>query len=73
MSKQKGFFTEDIRLEELSSQGDPLERLDKLIPWENFRKELDKVFKKVCAVMQNLEEYCKNIQSCMGYSKRLFT
>ena len=42
--KQKGFFDENDRLEELSRMGDPLEKLNKFINWEDFRKELTKVF-----------------------------
>jgi len=42
--KQKGFFDESDRLEELSRMGDPLEKLNKFIDWENFRTELTKAF-----------------------------
>jgi len=44
--KQKGFFDENDRLEELSRMGDPLEKLNKYIQWENFRSILTKTFKK---------------------------
>jgi len=44
--KQKGFFDENDRLEELSRMGDPLEKLNKFIEWEDFRKTLTKTFKK---------------------------
>ena len=44
--KQKGFFDENDRLEELSKMGDPLERLNKHIQWENFRGILTRTFKK---------------------------
>src|SRR5215469_591918 len=44
--KQKGFFDENDRLEELSKMGDPLEKLNKHVQWENNRKILTKVFKK---------------------------
>jgi len=44
--KQKGFFDENDRLEELSKIGDPLEKLNKHIQWENNRKILNKAFKK---------------------------
>ena len=46
MSKQKDFFTEDVRLRELSTQGDPLEKLNNLIPWNDFRHKLNRIFKK---------------------------
>jgi len=45
--KQKGFFDENDRLEELSRMGDPLEKLNKFINWEDFRKELTKIFVKI--------------------------
>lgn len=46
MSKQKGFFTEDFRLSELSGHGDPLLKLNSLIPWDSFRHKLNRIFKK---------------------------
>ncbi len=46
MSKQKGFFIEDLRLSELSQHGDPLQRLSAMIPWENFRHKLNRIFVK---------------------------
>lgn len=46
MSKQKGFFTEDMRLSELAEHGDPLMKLNELIPWENFRHKLARILKK---------------------------
>ncbi len=44
--KQRGFFDENGRLNELSLLGDPLERLNMVINWESFRPKLTKVFKK---------------------------
>ena len=44
--KQKGFFDENDRLEELSKMGDPLEKLNRFIQWENFRGILNKACKK---------------------------
>ncbi len=44
--KQRGFFDEQDRLEELSRLGDPLERLNRVIDWEAFRPCLNRVFKK---------------------------
>jgi IS5 family transposase len=44
--KQKGFFDENDRLAELSKIGDPLEKLNKHINWEDFRGLLTKAFKK---------------------------
>lgn len=46
MSKQKGFFVEDLRLSELSEHGDPMLKLNSLILWENFRHKLNRIFKK---------------------------
>ncbi len=39
-------FSEDYRLEKLSKQGDPLERLNKIVDWEYFRETIEKVHKK---------------------------
>jgi hypothetical protein len=42
---QGGFFDADFRLEEISAQGDPLEKLDQHIDWEIFRVELKRTFR----------------------------
>jgi len=44
--KQKGFFDENDRLKELSKMGDPLEKLNKFIQWEDFRELLNAALKK---------------------------
>ncbi|AEF82253.1 IS5 family transposase [Leadbettera azotonutricia] len=44
--KQHGFFDENDRLKELSALGDPLEKLNKYIKWDNFRGILNKTLKK---------------------------
>jgi IS5 family transposase len=44
--KQKGFFDENDRLAELSKMGDPLEKLNAFIQWEDFREKLEKAFSK---------------------------
>jgi IS5 family transposase len=44
--KQKSFFDENDRLNELSALGDPLERLNKYINWEDFRGILTRALKK---------------------------
>ena len=44
--KQKGFFDETDRLQELSNLGDPLEKLNKYIHWEGLRGILTKTLKK---------------------------
>ena len=46
MSKARGLFDEQIRLEKLSKKQDPLERLSAHIDFEYFRKPLAKFFKK---------------------------
>lgn len=51
MSKYKNIgttslFSEDYRLEKLSNQGDPLERLDKVIDWEYFRETIETIHDK---------------------------
>src|SRR3954452_13673865 len=40
---QLGFFDADKRLEALSARGDPLEAIDRLVPWESFRAEIETV------------------------------
>ena len=42
MSKSRGLFDEQIRLEKLSKKADPLERLSRYIDFEYFRKPLEK-------------------------------
>lgn len=44
--KQRGFFDETDRLEQLSVMGDPLEKLNKVINWQIFRPKLTRVFVK---------------------------
>ena len=44
MAGQPGFFDIDERLRELSSKGDDLERLKRLVDFELFRAELEEVF-----------------------------
>jgi IS5 family transposase len=44
--KQKGFFDETDRLQELSMLGDPLERLNKHINWEGLRGILTRALKR---------------------------
>lgn len=46
MSKSRGLFDEQIRLEKLSKKQDPLERLSAHIDFEFFRKPLEKALKK---------------------------
>jgi hypothetical protein len=40
---QLGFFDANKRLEALSAKGDPLEAIDRLVPWESFRAEIETV------------------------------
>src|SRR5205809_68673 len=40
---QLGFFDADKRLEALSAKGDPLDAIDRLVPWESFRAEVEAV------------------------------
>jgi hypothetical protein len=44
--KQHGFFDENDRLKELGKLGDPLERLNTYIDWEQFRKILTGALQK---------------------------
>ena len=38
---QLGFFDADKRLAALSAKGDPLEAIDRLVPWEAFRADIE--------------------------------
>jgi hypothetical protein len=40
---QLGFFDADKRLAALSAKGDPLEAIDRLMPWESFRAGIEAV------------------------------
>jgi IS5 family transposase len=46
MNKQRSFFDEQDRLQKISLQGDPLEKLNAIIDWEMFRPQLKRCFKK---------------------------
>ena len=46
---QLGFFDADNRLAALSAKGDPLEAIDALVPWENFRPEIEPVVLRAAA------------------------
>ena len=46
MRGQAGFWDIDERYERLSEAGDPLEKLNALVPWEVFRKPLAKALKR---------------------------
>jgi IS5 family transposase len=43
MMGQLGFFDADKRLAALSDKGDPLEAIDRLVPWESFRADIEAV------------------------------
>ena len=40
---QLGFFDAEKRLAALSAKGDPLEAIDRLVPWESFRADIETV------------------------------
>src|SRR5438132_4995939 len=40
---QLGFFDAEERLAALSAKGDPLEAIDRLVPWESFRADIEAV------------------------------
>ena len=40
---QLGFFDADKRLATLSAKGDPLEAIERLVPWESFRADIEAV------------------------------
>jgi hypothetical protein len=46
MRGQAGFWDIDERYVRLSEAGDPLEKLNALVPWEAFRKPLAKALKR---------------------------
>ncbi|WP_306258413.1 IS5 family transposase [Pararhizobium sp. IMCC21322] len=46
MSGQAGFWDVDDRYELLSRSGDPLESLERIVPWDVFRKPLAKALKR---------------------------
>ena len=46
MRGQAGFWDIDERYEQLSAAGDPLEKLNAVVPWEVFRKPLAKALKR---------------------------
>jgi len=46
MSGQRGFWDVDERYGLLSKAGDPLERLDEVVPWDVFRKPLAQALKR---------------------------
>jgi hypothetical protein len=41
--EQKGFFDFERMLEAISAKGDPLETIKKIVPWENFRTDIEAV------------------------------
>ncbi len=46
MTSQPGFFDLSNRLETLSEQGDPLEKLNEAIDWKIFNRLLERAFRK---------------------------
>jgi hypothetical protein len=40
---QKGFFEVGRRLEAISANGDPLETIKQIVPWEDFRADIEAV------------------------------
>jgi len=40
---QKGFFDVERRLEAISAKCDPLETIKKIVPWEDFRADIEGV------------------------------
>ena len=46
MQGQPGFWDVDERYARLSEAGDPLEKLNSVVPWEVFRKPLAKALKR---------------------------
>ena len=46
---QLGFFDTEKRLAGLSAKGDPLEAIDRLVPWESFRADIEAVVTRIGA------------------------
>lgn len=63
MSKAKGLFDEQIRMEKLSKKQDPLERLSSHIDFEFFRQPLRQFFDKAV-------DRCKG--GCPAYDYTIF-
>ena len=42
---QNGLFDVEFRMDELSKNGDPLEKFNKYVPWEEFRSKLEVIRK----------------------------
>ena len=40
---QKGFFDAERRPEAISAKGDPLETIKRIVPWEDFRADIEAV------------------------------
>ena len=50
---QLGFFDAEERLAALSAKGDPLEAIDRLVPWESFRADIEAVVLTPDAIRKN--------------------
>ena len=50
---QKGFFEVGRRLEAISANGDPLETIKQIVPWEDFRADIE-------AVMETKPEFWRS-------------
>src|SRR5256884_7084702 len=50
---QLGFFDVEERLAALSAKGDPLEAIDRLVPWERFRSDIEAVVLTPDAIRKN--------------------
>src|ERR1700704_4468914 len=50
---QLGFFDAEERLAALSAKGDPLEAIDRLVPWESFRADIEEVVLTPDAIRKN--------------------
>ena len=50
---QLGFFDAEKRLAALSAKGDPLEAIDRLVPWESFRADIEAVVLTPDAIRKN--------------------
>ena len=58
--EQTGFFDVERRLEAISAKGDPLETIKRIVPWEDFRTDIE-------AVTETKREECKSNAGCKPY------
>ena len=51
-SRPVGLFDQEIRQRKLQAPGDPLEELDRIVPWGMFRQTLEAIRNEGCGLVQ---------------------